>query len=266
MKSIGVHHALRFEMRQETSMRVFTRIATSIATMLAATYRRTPRTGTNHYVSHRLLPAFVVLLLGAATHTFAQWQGDSNTQTFAGNVAIGKNTAPAGKLEVVNPTGGFGNGSYLQVTGSTADNNNLPDIVLKGGNGIGYAISTYPSIKLTDAGYGLALWGASGAIVPNPIVAIVDSGSGSFWVTTAAGTPTAIRAWSSGSVAIGTSALPIAPLDVHAAAQVAGSARRNVASFDTSAAAQGVGGGIAFGGNYSAAGASTPDFANMYGI
>jgi hypothetical protein len=140
-----------------------------------------------------------------------------------------------------------------------------PDISFKGGIGIaGYPVSVYPSIKLADGGYGLAIWGASASWVPNPMEVLVDSGSGSFWVL--AGSNTSIRAWASGNVAIGTSALPIAPLDVHATAQSVGAARRNVASFDTSIAAQGVGGGIAFGGNYSSANASTPDFANIWGI
>jgi len=84
------------------------------------------------------------------------------------------------------------------------------------------------------------------------------------WVI--AGSVTPLRAFSTGNVSIGTSATPLAPLDVHGAAQTAGDARRNVVSFDTSAAGANHGGGIAFGGFYSAAGASTPDFANIWGV
>ncbi len=205
--------------------------------------------------------AFSLLAVGLDT-AVAQWTGDANLQTFQGKVAIGTTTT-ASKLEVVNPTGGAGNGTYLQVTGSTADNSNYPDIVLRGGNGVGYSITGYPSMKATNAGYALALWGGYGALIPNPTVALLDSGSGSFLVST--GSTTMIRAWSSGSLAIGTAATPAAVLDVHGASQASGSARRNVVAFDSTAFAQGVGGGISFGGNYSAA-SSTVDFANIWGI
>jgi hypothetical protein len=206
-----------------------------------------------------------LLLLCSADGAFAQWTGNATTQTFNGNVSIGQSTPPTGKLEIVNPTGGFGNGSYLQVTGSTTDNNNLPDIVFKGGTGLGSAMWLYPSVKVTNGGYGLALWGGMSAAFQNPMEVVVDSGSGSMWVI--AGSVTPLRAWASGNVAVGTSGTPLAPLDVHGAALTAGAARRNVVSFDTSAAGSGGnGGGIAFGGYYSAAGASTPDFANIWGI
>lgn len=67
-----------------------------------------------------------------------------------------------------------------------------------------------------------------------------------------------------GNVGIGTPA-PAASLHVKGAATTSGSARRSIVAIDTAAAAQGAGGGISFGGNYSST-ASTADFANIWGI
>jgi len=206
--------------------------------------------------------AIAALLLGCGT-AFAQWQGSTTIQWFTGNVAIGTSSVGTPKLEVVNATGGYGNGTYMQVTGSTADNNNYPDIVLKGGNGAGYAMTYYPSVKLTNAGYALAMWGGSSSVLPNATVAVVDTASNSFSVSS--GANTAMRSWGNGLV-LGTSAAPMAALDIHMTPAVTGVARRSAVAFDPSASALGVGGGISFGGNYSAAGASTADFANIWGI
>jgi predicted heme/steroid binding protein len=67
-----------------------------------------------------------------------------------------------------------------------------------------------------------------------------------------------------GSVGIGTNA-PAASLHVRGGATTSGAARRTIVAFDASPSALGVGGGISFGGNYSAT-SSTPDFANIWGI
>jgi|GEM_PF-482837 len=67
-----------------------------------------------------------------------------------------------------------------------------------------------------------------------------------------------------GAVAIGTAA-PAAMLHVNGGATTNGAARRSIVAFDSSPSAAGVGGGISFGGNYSAT-SSTPDFANIWGI
>src|SRR3954464_2335849 len=144
-------------------------------------------------VVRSLTLAISLVLFCGVNGAFAQWAGDATTQTFNGNVSIGKTTPPTGKLEVVNPTGGFGNGTYLQVTGSTTDNNNLPDIVFKGGTGLGSAMWLYPSVKVTNGGYALALWGGMSAAYQNPMEVLVDSASDSMWVI--AGSVTPLRAW-----------------------------------------------------------------------
>jgi predicted heme/steroid binding protein len=67
-----------------------------------------------------------------------------------------------------------------------------------------------------------------------------------------------------GAVGIGTNA-PAASLHVRGGATTSGAARRTIVAFDASPSAPGVGGGISFGGNYSATN-STTDFANIWGI
>jgi hypothetical protein len=74
-----------------------------------------------------------------------------------------------------------------------------------------------------------------------------------------------MRVTSAGNVGIGNPA-PTLPLQIVGVAQLNGAAaRRNVTAFDASASALGVGGGIAFGGVYSTAGA-TSEFGNIWGI
>jgi hypothetical protein len=48
-----------------------------------------------------------------------------------GNVGIGT-TSPMSKLEVVNPFGSWTASNYLQITGSTTNNTNIPGISFKG--------------------------------------------------------------------------------------------------------------------------------------
>jgi len=229
-----------------------------------------PRSSALFRVLLSALFALVVLAL-APNSAFAQFSGDTNTQDFAGNVGIGVTypTLPTGKLEIVNPTGTGGTGSFLQITGS-ADNSHYPDIVLKGGNGVGYTIQGYPSVRTSNAGYALTLWGGYASVIP-PIAAVVDSGSGSFYVASGlTGANVPFRVWSAGSVGVGTAAYPSATVDVRGTSQASGSARRNVMAVDTTAWAQGVGGGISFGGNVATDGSGNPvptlDLANIWGV
>jgi predicted heme/steroid binding protein len=69
-----------------------------------------------------------------------------------------------------------------------------------------------------------------------------------------------------GAVGVGTTT-PTAALHVKSAAGVSGDARRSIVAYDAAPSALGVGGGIAFGGNYAAATSTPPaDFANIWGI
>ncbi len=87
----------------------------------------------------------------------------------------------------------------------------------------------------------------------------------SYWAQTATGNH--IYNNNTGNVGIGTSATPLALLHVLGVSVVDGtSARRNLVLQDSATAAQGVGGGVSFGGKYAAAGSATQDFANIWGI
>jgi hypothetical protein len=81
------------------------------------------------------------------------------TYTFNnGNVGIGVDSLPSGRLEVKNTSGGHTPSNYLQLTGTTTDNSNYPGISFKGG---ALAV-TYPKITLGNGGLSLALHGGNG--------------------------------------------------------------------------------------------------------
>ncbi|MDD5625891.1 MAG: hypothetical protein PHG83_01850 [Patescibacteria group bacterium] len=90
-------------------------------------------------------------------------------------------------------------------------------------------------------------------------------GGTNYWTQTATGNH--IYNNNSGNVGIGTTATPLALLHVLGVSVVDGtSARRNLVLQDSATAAQGVGGGVSFGGKYAAAGSATQDFSNIWGI
>ena len=95
------------------------------------------------------------------------------TITSGGNVGIGTTTDSGFKLDVngtgrfsgafniTNTSGGFTAANYLQVSGTTADNNNYPGIELKGGT---LATTAYPQIILGNGGLGLTLSSGYGTV------------------------------------------------------------------------------------------------------
>ncbi len=106
--------------------------------------------------SAMILSLLSLLLLPAAAR--AQWTttGSDISNSNAGNVGVGTGSnAPASRLEVVNPAGGYVSGNYFQVTGTTTDNNNYPGFQLKGGSWA----TEYPQFKLGNAGLAAFIWG-----------------------------------------------------------------------------------------------------------
>jgi hypothetical protein len=99
-------------------------------------------------------------------------QGTRFTINRSGNVGIGT-TAPVGRFEIVNSSGAFTASNYFQITGSTANNSNLPGISLKGGT----LAAEYPFLQLGNNGLSLTVAGGrnSGTSYPNRMQLILSS-------------------------------------------------------------------------------------------
>ena len=133
----------------------------------------TKRAGLPPYLSAVLLLLAMSALPGAAR---AQWTttGTNISNSNSGNVGVGTGSnAPASRLEVVNPAGGYVSGNYFQVTGTTADNSNYPGVQLKGGSWA----TEYPQFKLGNAGLAAFVWGGRSAANPNRMGLLLNSNS-----------------------------------------------------------------------------------------
>jgi Peptidase_G2, IMC autoproteolytic cleavage domain len=129
------------------------------------------RAGLPLYAATILTLLAALLLPGAAS---AQWTttGTNITNSNSGNVGVGTGSnAPASRLEVVNPAGGYVSGNYFQVTGTTADNNNYPGFQLKGGSWA----TEYPQFKLGNAGLAALLYGGRSATYTNRMGLLLSS-------------------------------------------------------------------------------------------
>lgn len=126
-----------------------------------------------------------------------------------GKVGIGT-TTPAGKLEIVNTSGGYLASNYLQITGTTADNLNYPALSFKGGT-LG---TSYPAISLTNGGLALDFSSGSSGVYTNRMFMDLDAGASLIRFGVNGTTQAAIT--SAGDVGIGTIS-PGAKLHVAAA-------------------------------------------------
>lgn len=133
----------------------------------------TKRAGLPLYISAALLLLAMLWLPGGACAQWTTPDASNNIHnTNSSNVGVGTGSnAPASRLEVVNPAGGYVSGNYFQVTGTTADNNNYPGVQLKGG-----AWATeYPQFKLGNAGLAAFLWGGRSATYTNRMGLMLSS-------------------------------------------------------------------------------------------
>ncbi len=199
----------------------------------------------------------------------------------AGNAYGTPGSAASGYLEIYN--GATGNTNLINTGGYNMNFgvNNSTDITILNGGNVGIA-TTSPQYKLDVRGegsFGTASSTNQIHYVATPVAdsdaatkgyadSIITGGSGlagSYWTKTASGDH--IYNNNTGNVGIGTTATPLALLHVLGVSVVDGtSARRNLVLQDSATAAQGVGGGVSFGGKYAAAGSATQDFANIWGI
>ncbi|MFA5125370.1 MAG: hypothetical protein WC473_06160, partial [Patescibacteria group bacterium] len=200
----------------------------------------------------------------------------------AGNAYGTPGSAASGYLEIYN--GATGNTNLINTGGYDMNfgvNNSTDVTILNGGNvGIGTTIPTtildingalttrgMAAPATSPAGQGRIYFDSTANVfkVSENGGAYTNLAGNSYWAQTATGNH--IYNNNTGNVGIGTTATPLALLHVLGVSVVDGtSARRNLVLQDSATAAQGVGGGVSFGGKYAAAGSATQDFANIWGI
>ncbi len=213
-----------------------------------------------------LLSVFISVPLAAQSPGFQSSGGNTTTSD---KVGVGT-TTPATSLHVATESTAGTRGLLVQQSNTGTSS---PFIILRKSRG---TILAPQAVTFGDAtgllfseGYdgttylrtgGSIRFTTDGTVAPGSVpTGLAFSTGGSF-----TGNTERMRISSTGHVGIGVQ-IPVLPLQIAGTSVLNGAARRNVTVFDLDPSAQGVGGGIALGGNYSAVGAAT-EFANIWGI